>query len=231
MPEITPTIIMDIHEPGEIESLLTEIGAKVERKNITPGDYIVSENCGVERKSVEDFVGSLFKGRLMDQLGRLSSSYEKSVLMVEGSMARTLRMMKNPRSFWGALLSIELDMGIAACFTLDKKQTSDALYTLAKRMQTTGRKTIEVRHKPKILSRTEQQIFLVSGLPGIGTELAAGLLEHFRTPRRIFTASQDEFMQVEGIGDIKAKKITELLDSAYERTRRQPSIERWEEDS
>lgn len=229
MPEITPTIIMDIHEPNEIESLLTETGAKVERKSITPGDYVVAENCGVERKSVSDFVGSLFKGRLMDQLGRLSSSYEKAVLLVEGSMGRTLRMMKNPRSFWGALLSIELDMGIAACFTQDKKQTSDALYTLAKRMQTAGEKSIEVRHKPKILSRTERQIFLVSGLPGIGTELAASLLEHFGTPRRTFTASQQELMQVEGIGDVKAKRIVELLDSSYERRTRQPGIEQWEE--
>jgi DNA excision repair protein ERCC-4 len=49
-----------------IPDLLKEVGVKVELKNLPIGDYIVASETVVERKSVYDFISSVFDGRLLD---------------------------------------------------------------------------------------------------------------------------------------------------------------------
>lgn len=58
---------VDSHEPDYIAALLVQLGVDVERKTITPGDYVLSSDCAVERKTVDDFINSMFSGRLFEQ--------------------------------------------------------------------------------------------------------------------------------------------------------------------
>ena len=208
-------IIVDTREPDSLVALLSQMGVNVERKQVTPGDYIVTDECAVERKTVNDYMNSLFQGRLMEQMIRLKEAYKRPLLIIEGNLAYELEGRKNPRAFWGSLLSIELDMGIPAVVTTHIGQTAEALYTLLKRLQTERKRRISPRHKPPIMTETEQQIFIVAGLPSIGEELAERLLTHLGSVRAVFQASKSQLTQVEGIGEVKAARITKLLDSRF----------------
>ncbi|MEM2211282.1 MAG: ERCC4 domain-containing protein [Nitrososphaerales archaeon] len=208
-------IIADTREPDVMMVLLSALGFEVERRVITPGDYIISNECAVERKTIQDFLTSLFQGRLLDQMNRLKDAYTKPILLLEGNLAWELNGRKNPHAFWGALLKIQLDMGIPVLITMDVRQSADLLYTLARRMQREESSKPCIRHKPKLLNERDMQRFIVEGLPGVGAELSIRLLKHFKSVRRIFQASEAELRRVEGLGFVKARRITQLLDMEF----------------
>jgi Fanconi anemia group M protein len=62
----------------------------------------------------------------------------------------------------------------------------------------------------------KHQEFLVSGLPHINTVMSRRLLDKFGSPEAVFSATEEQLKSVEGIGDVKAKKIRELLRAKYE---------------
>ncbi|MFN3622327.1 MAG: ERCC4 domain-containing protein, partial [Nitrososphaerales archaeon] len=118
-------VIVDVREPSIIPILLLKLGVDVERKSVTPGDYIVTSDCAVERKTTSDFFNSLYSGRLFEQIERLRSSYEKSLLIIEGNMKEELMSRQNPRAFWGALLKLQMDYRLPTINTYDAFETAD----------------------------------------------------------------------------------------------------------
>lgn len=42
-------------------------------------------SCGIERKTIMDFLGSLHDGRIWSQLQRISSAYSHPILLIEGT--------------------------------------------------------------------------------------------------------------------------------------------------
>ncbi len=221
-------IVVDSREPDVIAVLLLQLGVEVERRAVTPGDYILSSECAVERKTTQDFFNSLFSGRLFEQVERLKEAYAKPLMIIEGDVGEELENRLNPRAFWGALLKLQMDYNLPTINTYNTFQTVDLLVTLAKRLQQQSKEPIKLRHKPKILTERERQIYAVCGLPGIGEGLAIKLLSHFGSVRRVFSASKYELMEVEGIGEVKAEQITKLLDAPFkesdETTERMPKI-------
>jgi ERCC4-type nuclease len=208
-------IVVDSREPDVIAALLVQLGVEVERRVVTPGDYILSSDCAVERKTTQDFFNSLISGRLFDQVERLKEAYAKPLLIIEGDVGEELANRLNPRAFWGALLKLQMDYNLPTINTYNTFQTVDLLVTLAKRLQQQSAEHIKLRHKPKILTERERQIYVVCGLPDIGEGLAIKLLSHFGSVRKVFSASKFELMDVEGIGEVKAERITKLLDAPF----------------
>lgn len=208
-------IVVDSREPDVIAVLLMQLGLEVERKPVTPGDYILSSDCAVERKTTQDFFNSLYSGRLFEQVERLKASYTKPLMIIEGDVKEELANRLNPRAFWGSLLKLQIDYNLPTVNTYDALQTADLLATLAKRLQSRSAEPIKLRHKPKVLSERERQIYAVCGLPGIGEGLAVRLLSYFGSVRRVFCASRAELMRVEGVGEVKAERITKLLDAPF----------------
>ena len=54
---------------------LKDMGLKLQLEKLDVGDYILSERCGVEFKTVSDFVDSIVDGRLLGQITELKKSY------------------------------------------------------------------------------------------------------------------------------------------------------------
>ncbi len=208
-------IVVDKHEPDIIVTLLMELGMDVERRTITPGDYIVSSECGIERKTVNDFMNSVFSGRVFEQVYRLREAYGKPILILEGEVEEELTKRNNPRSFWGALLKLQSDMSIPVLSTPTLFNTANLLYTLANRIQRKKQDRISIQHKPRLITKKELQVYIVASLPSIGSELAERLLKHFGSVRKTFQADISDLMKVEGVGKIKARKIKDILDEKF----------------
>jgi len=215
----TLTVIADYREKDSgVPETLKSLGVKVSYGNLTVGDYIVSEMHAVERKTIGDFVSSLYSGRLFDQASRLMEAYSKPILIVEGDLQEALTTVENPRALWGALVSLCLKFGgkFHVFFTGDESQTAELIYVLARQVSTRPKYLGPVvRQRKKFGSRGEAQLAVVCGLPGIGPKLAERLLKTFKTVRRIFQASARELTLVEGLSPRKAEAIARLLDSPY----------------
>ena len=195
-----------------VPSLLRSLGLKVQCATLDIGDYVIPSGYVIERKTVGDFVNSLFSGRLFEQAERLSKVYEAPLILVEGDLQNTVDMLPNPRSIWGAFATLIFTHGARIFFTRDIQQTADFIYTLAVRG---GSAAVRPRVYKKVRLKTieEARMGLLSSLPGIGPKLAHRLLHHFGSARKVFFASVAELTTVEGIGRMKATKIAAILDS------------------
>jgi ERCC4-type nuclease len=198
-------IIVDERErPSGVPDELRSLGAPIEFRVLDVADYVIG-SYAVERKSVRDFVSSLYSGRLFDQAHRMGEAYRTSMLVVEGDLWEELKRVRNSRSLWGALISSVLDFGLNMFFTPDGKQTAQFLFTLGK-----GGRSQHL---------TRLQLSVLASLPGIGPRMAGQLLGHFGSLRRVFSASMTEIAVGAGLGRSRALSLTKLLDSRYKASR------------
>ncbi|XP_014261430.1 DNA repair endonuclease XPF [Cimex lectularius] len=81
---VTPRIIVDMREfRSELPSLLHKRGIDIEPVTLQIGDYILTPEMCVERKSVNDLIGSLNSGRLYTQALAMTRHYAKPILLIE----------------------------------------------------------------------------------------------------------------------------------------------------
>lgn len=77
-------VIVDMREFGsELPAILHSRGIQIEPVTISVGDYILSPEICVERKSVSDLIGSLNSGRLYNQVVAMTRHYAKPMLLIE----------------------------------------------------------------------------------------------------------------------------------------------------
>ncbi|MCS7112503.1 MAG: helix-hairpin-helix domain-containing protein [Candidatus Bathyarchaeota archaeon] len=207
-----PRVIVDVREESTgIVNLLRREDVEPVIEKLEIGDYILSEEVAVERKSVEDFISSIFDGRLFEQVKTLKSSFNKPLLIVEGDPRRIGRRIRNLRIYFGALSSLTIDYGVAMIQTTDIDETAILLACLAKRIhRVKPSKPVTVR-LPRIPSSLPPQIATLATLPGIGVTLAKRLLYHFGNLESIFNASVVELSRVEGLGRGKALAIRSYI--------------------
>lgn len=213
-------IVIDHRESKtRIPTLLSQ-KCKTEMKQLTVGDFILSDDVCIERKTVNDFVSSIINKRLFEQLTSMKETYDRPMLIIEGKKSFTglcHGTKMNPNALAGAIASIGMDYKIPVLHTLDQRDTANLLYVIAKREQEELKKGVSIRQKIGD-SMNEKQEFLIAGLPGIEKTNAERLLKHFGTPASVFNATIDDLQKVDGIGKEKAKRIREILDREYERS-------------
>ncbi len=218
-------IIVDEREkPSGVPEELRSLGVTVEYRVLDVADYVVG-TYAVERKSVRDFISSLYSGRLFDQAHRIGEAYQTTLLVVEGDLWEELKGVKNPRSLWGALISAVLDFGLNTFFTPNEKQTAQFLFTLGRggRFKGGSGGPPVVVKKPKTQDLRRIQISVLSSLPSIGPRMAEQLLSHFGSLRRVFSASVTEMSVGAGVGRARALSLTKLLDATYKASKTAPS--------
>ena len=206
-------IYVDPRERG-MAKLLEARGMEVTLRNLDVGDYVVSDRVAIERKTASDFVASIIdpERNLFRQIGDLSRSYDRPVLILEGRDLYTRQV--NPSSIRGALAAVAVDYGVPIIPTEDQDETASVIALLATREQKEG-------HEPKLhghkTARTlkEQQEYLISAIPNVGPRVARNLLRHFGSIERIMTARQEELQEVEMVGPKIAERIRELVGGEY----------------
>ena len=210
-------IVVDYREvPSGVVHELEQLGVETEVRQLNVGDFVLSDRIGVERKSAADFLQSIVDKRLLGQAERLSKTFERPVLILEGEGLYSWRAI-HPNAIRGALASLVVDFGISILPTRDEKETALVLAAIARREQVEQVREVAIRGKQKRLTLPEQQQFVVEGLPGVSAVLAKRLLEHFGAVERIMNASKEQLQQVHGIGKEKAKRIKQVLSSRYKK--------------
>ncbi len=209
-------IFADYREKGSgVIKELAENNMQVSLERLEYADYIVSSRCGIEIKTVEDFVDSIIDGRLLQQIKDIKRNFERPVIVIEGQ--NDIYSVRNihHNSILGMMATIAVSYGIPIIQTRNFKETAALLQIIARReQQETGRDfNLHADRKPVTLK--EQQEYLVSSLPGINLTLSKPLLKHFKTIKNLVNASEKELQEVEKIGPQKAKHIKDVVDSEY----------------
>lgn len=208
-----PIIVIDDREESSECARFLSKSADVSIRRLEIGDYILSGDVGVERKTASDFIKSLTDGRLFEQVRNLRDSYKKPLIIVEGENLREHGL--RPNAVMGAITSIMLDWGTPIIFSRNPKESAEYMHVIAKREQE-ARKVSSVPHSKKKISELKlQQEYIVASLPGIGSEIAKKLLIKFKSIGKIFSASKEELLEVEKIGEKKAKRIRGVIEAPY----------------
>ncbi|XP_072229597.1 DNA repair endonuclease XPF [Leuresthes tenuis] len=88
-PKEPSRVIVDMREfRSELPSLLHRRGLDIDPITLEVGDYILTPDTCVERKSVSDLIGSLQSGRLYTQCLSMTRYYRKPVLLIEFDPAK-----------------------------------------------------------------------------------------------------------------------------------------------
>jgi DNA excision repair protein ERCC-4 len=220
-------IVVDEREKGSrIPTLLRQAGAIIDFAQLKVGDYIVSPETAIERKTVHDLISSIYDGRLFVQCSELSQHYSKPVVIIEGNIVDLLDfpteignddqlkiLEERIPLAYDALAVIALDFRIPIIHTPCAEYTSQLLVILVNKSLQEGRSSGPLLKRIKKNNPIYiQQLSILSSLPGIGDKLAVRMLEKFRTPQRALSASIAELARIPGFGNARAEKIRKILD-------------------
>lgn len=216
-----PTIYVDSREAAnrngkKIVGRLGELGAVTIVRKLDFGDYFIGDGVAIERKTVFDLANTLTQRFLFDQIFEMKEAYPKSLLLIEGYMGLLRKFRRiSPESLSGALFTLA-QANIPIVPTIDCENTAVFLFTSAKQLLKGKQTTTIIRHKTKKVGIKRQQLFVVAGLPNIGSVIGDNLLRYFKTLRAVFASSKEEYECIEGIGPKIADNIAKILDTPYE---------------
>jgi DNA excision repair protein ERCC-4 len=235
-------IVIDEREKGSRSpELLGDLGASIEFSLLTVGDYIVSSQTAIERKTISDLISSIYDGRLFLQCNDLVQYYARPLIVIEGntllgkpeqycetaddnyhdSFAEQLPLILD------ALARVALEFRIPIIPTPTPEYTSRILMMIANLVRsegsTVGPLLRRIRKQNPIYV---QQLSVLSSLPGVGDKTAVRMLKKFGTPMRTLTASVAELSRIAGLGTNRAIRIRRLLDYSSPTKETQSEIQR-----
>ena len=192
-------------------------GVSVRLETLAVGDYVLSDRVVVERKTVEDFLETLLgeDRSLFTQVRAMVEHYDRPVVLVEGEDLLGRRDV-HPNAIRGALASLAIDFGVSVLFTADQADTTELLAIVAEREQAERGRTPSVHGEKGGRTLAEQQEYLVTSITDVGIVTARSLLESFDTVEEVLTADESALCEVEGIGEVTASRIREVVSTPYE---------------
>jgi DNA excision repair protein ERCC-4 len=221
-------IVVDERErSSNIPVLLKNAGAVIDFTQLKVGDYIVSSETAVERKTVRDLISSIYDGRLFVQCSDLVKYYQKPLLVVQGNIAElgeTSEDMEDPDDIklhtermslaYDALITVATEFRIPIIHTPSAEQTAQLLVTLVNRSLQEAKATGPLLRKIKKENPIQiQQLSVLASLPGVGEKLAARMLKKFHTPIRALNASAAELATIPGFGLTRAERVRKVLNT------------------
>ncbi len=212
------TIIVDSREANTAAKIvkgLKERGVNVRTEVLQKGDYVLSDLCAVERKTVRDFVYTLTRRYLFEQLFRLKEVYPKPIILLEGYLPIIYKFSRiRPAAVWGAMFMLAKN-GIGMINTTSYKETVDFLCVAAHQEQIVERRIPTVHPFKKHETLEDTQIFFVASLPNIGREKAVAILKFYQTPLNALLNVDNWAKDVHGLGPKISSKVKELLNTPF----------------
>jgi DNA excision repair protein ERCC-4 len=147
---IPSRVVADEREKaGGVPEELSKLNVRVYFSRLPIADYILSPEVAVERKSVSDLVMSVYDSRLFYQAARISASYAKPYLLIEGNSTEVEHLAKNLKSFYGAIANVTLAYGLRVLYTANAKETAIAIAELLSQARASPSRPYPPRSLPR----------------------------------------------------------------------------------
>lgn len=190
--------------PGLLE---TSDEFTVDYRRLSAGDYLVDSRFLFERKTLSDLVNSIISGHLFRQALRLTENTDyRPALILEG----TSRDLKHSDMRWeaiqGAITTVSLLIGLPVLRSRTPAETLKTFLFAARQARNHVQGALP-RHGYRPKGKPALQSHILQGLPGIGPERAARLIERFGDVRTALSATETDLSSVTGIGPHTARRI------------------------
>jgi len=225
---VSVRIVVDERERrSRIPGLLRQAGAITDFAHLKVGDYVISAETAIERKTMNDLLNSVYDGRLLVQCSELVQHYTKPVIIIEGNILNLSDgavegiIDDNERIYLisETLAKVALDFRIPIINAPYAEYTSQLLVAMVNKALEEGTNNGPLLRRIKKTNPVQiQQLSILSSLPGVGDKLAVRMLERFLTPQRALTASAAELSRIPGFGTARALKVRKILDSADDKS-------------
>jgi len=213
------TIYVDSFEPKKFERQIKGMRVPTAIKKLPAGDYAFG-NIGIERKTIDDFINSVFQARMWDQLFKLKEVYEVPILVITGKEPfPTGRSMLNKlKGAWGAKWAIATKLKIPI---LEYNNDNQFIVALVQGYLKSTSKTLSYKPlPPKKHTIPEIQIDMLSRIPGIGIKTAKLLLEEYGNIEAIGNVPIKELSKFKTISEKKAKLLTMVIKGETKKKKR-----------
>ena len=203
-----PTIFADYREKDVIELLKQNKKVKVVEDNLDI-DFIIAD-IGIERKTINDFVNSIFDKRIFEQLEK-ENNFKKFIIIVEG---RSVYLDEEKREiFYGMLSKIIATKNVSIIFTEDIFETVKILEKISEKYSSgfvTLPKT-KIRKKRKEIDKAV--ISVLVAFPGISYKTAEKILKNFKSIKNFVNAEKHKLVGI--LGEKKAEKILKIINYEF----------------
>lgn len=192
------------------------VTTNVEVTRLEVGDLILSDRCGVERKSCEDFVESFINRDLYGQIADLARSFQRPLVVLEGDTVFGIRDV-HPNALRAALSAVVVGWGVPLLPTKNVAETAAMAVSIGYKEQFPMRRGISIPHtKRSSMSLPQRQRYVISSIGGgVGDKVADDLLRHFKSIQAVIDADIDALTEVDGIGVKTAETIHEIVRTEY----------------
>lgn len=218
------TIYVDTHEPEGIFKKLQELGADVVRRTLDAGDYYIPAekySLLIERKTVNDYINSVFDTRLWGELEKIKSAETNNdsklipMLLIEGDWHFILKYGKKQDksavgSVYASILSTIASWGFQVVSSPALSWTPYVLLSFTKWLGRPRRAEPPV-YKPRAVSLDEMSIRVLSSFPHISVERAKRILKHYGTLKDALDNVGYWKYSIEGIGDKIVSDVKSVL--------------------
>uniref|UniRef100_H2Y933 DNA repair endonuclease XPF n=1 Tax=Ciona savignyi TaxID=51511 RepID=H2Y933_CIOSA len=206
------TIVVDMREfRSELPSLLHKRGVEIEPITLEVGDYILTTNICVERKSLSDLIGSLNSGRLYTQCVAMRRHYSQPMLLIEFDANKAFSFQA--RGVAGAKLSLkELNQKLTLLLLhfpmlrLAWCSSPSAAAELFQELKLTREQpdpvkaaSIGATEQDGVTSETKYNSaaydFLLK-LPGINSKNCRSILDHVTDLQHLFQLTEDKLEEI-----------------------------------
>ncbi|MDD1776055.1 MAG: helix-hairpin-helix domain-containing protein [Candidatus Methanomethylicus sp.] len=195
---------------------LIKLGVVIDFRSLKVGDYVVSDEVAIERKTCSDFASSIIDRRLFEQASAMKEAYGRPLLLLEGG-GQPVRGI-SPEAVRGALITMVLDFGVPVLRADNPQETANFIFAIARREQRDCTRGVSLKDRRRPATLDGEREYVVASLPFIESTSAKRLLETFGTVEKVFTASEEDLQKVDKIGPKKAKRIRELVAGIYPQT-------------
>lgn len=235
-------VIVDLREfRSELPSLIHRRGISVQPVTIEVGDYILTPEICVERKSLNDLIGSLNNGRLYNQAQAMCRYYKRPVLLIEFNQNQPFCLQgkhlpsseNTSHNFVSKLILLTMHFprlrllwcqspyATAEIFDIlkhgkEEPTVAEAQAVTEKELQDSGKSSDKYNPAP--------QDFLLH-MPGVSLKNYTLLMRKFTSLADMFKASQEELSSVMG-NAAQAKALWEAIHIPIEHNPQKPVPQR-----
>lgn len=225
---LTPVdVVIDSREDAknpDVRRALELNGLKTAVAKLEVGDYLLLTGSRevkpilIERKTSLDLANSIKDNRVWEQarllLDNCADNNYQPLIIVEGDLSRLEKRGWSIQSVLRAIDTLLLEYGVPVLNTPNKESTIKWMIAKAKSLgKTMDKKVFRLRVEKKPMTIHEKIVYVAESFSG--PVLARRLLKKFGSLRNIANASIADLMQVEGIGEGRAREIYMIFNTNW----------------
>jgi len=220
-------IVCDTREPGSLIGKIREqlsgrdTEYEIREEELPVGDFIVDDLI-IERKEASDFVGRMANNAndLFFQLTRLQiaadAHYEdlRTQLLLEGSFSSAIKYSDMHKAYlMSEYANVNQILTGGVSHTPNEDFTAYYVKSCASPVMPIDERPLR---DPPTVPEGEFPRRVIESFDKVGPSTAKSLLEHFNTPKAVLNASEEELLEVKGVGPATADHIYSTANQVYQ---------------